>query len=149
MCAYVTEDKYKLENERIRNLEGQYQLFVNPRGINQFIVKCAKYPLFNALNPTMMIICNQLWMLMRSENVTDRKQFFQRFIPDIRAIFNGRNVKEETILQDIIVYISHLIIIERQFAETQTYDTEIASDDEYDDGVYNDDLEYDDGNDFE
>ena len=148
MCAYVTDDKYIIENERIK--ESGKELYV--RGINEFIEKCSKYPLFNALNPTMMIVCNQLMMIFQSRGAGDYKAFFQEFLPEIKSIFEGRNVKDEKLLQDIIVYFSHLYAINNQHnPEREDDDIEFSSDEQYtddDDGVYADDLEEDTGGDY-
>lgn len=148
MCAYVTADKYKLENERIK--DSGKELYV--RDIDQFIEKCSKYPLFNALNPTMMIICNQLMMIFQSRGVGDYKAFFQEFLPEIKSIFEGRNVKDEKLLQDIIVYFNHMFAINNQHDPArEDDDQEFSSDEEVssdEDGVYADDLQEDTGGDY-
>jgi hypothetical protein len=152
MCAYVTDDKYILENDRIR--ESGHELYV--RDISDFISKCSKYPLYNALNPTMMIICNQLIMFMESramqEEEFDNKLFFREYLPSIKSIFGGRNVNDEKLLQDIIVYFNHLSIINGENDTGMSdNDQEYASGEEYDDndaGVYDTDVDEDDGDEY-
>lgn len=147
--AFVTQDKYILENRRIEEmgvLPSGKNLYV--RDINQFVDKCSKYPLFNALNPTMMIICDQLMTLMSSEDITDLKDFFEDYVGDIKAIFGGRKVKKEKILQDMIVYINHLTIINGAIDDSDNGDNvELGID--QDNNVYPDYIDEDDGDEYE
>lgn len=146
--AYVTQDKYILENRRIEELgllpSGKN---LHVRDVNQFVDKCSKYPLFDALNPTMMIICDQIMTLMSSEDITDLKDFFEDYVSDIKIIFGGRKVKKEKILQDMIVYINHLTIINGSIGDEDNGDVELGLD--QDNNVYPDYVDEDDGDEYE
>ena len=75
---------------------------------------------------------------------------FSSYLSDIEAIFQGRVVKEEKLFQDLIVYFTHLRLIDYQINPDEQNDQEIEDDDEDDDfGTYIDDDQYDDGNEFE
>ncbi len=145
---FGTESKYKLENLRIQELGSQFYI----RGINQFTEKCSKYPLFNALNPTMMIVCDRLVNLFSQEvrqEGFNAKQFFLNYLPEIKQIFNARNVNNEKLLQDIIVYFSHLSHINKFDDPPVTEEVEDLDESDFDeDGVYQDDAQYDDGGEY-
>lgn len=153
MSAYFdVEDKYGMENTRIREMNMVPDLSVHD--INAFIAKCSSYPLFKALNPTMLIICNQLSLILQEKNINlqnpvDLKKFFKGYLPQIKRIFKTKTVKDEKLLQDIIVYSSHLNLINNDTnVEEEIDDLEYESETEYPDNAYVDDIEEDTGGDY-
>jgi len=131
----------------MREMESMFYL----PGIEEFIIRCSAHPLYRAFNPTMMIICEQLVGLMKNEasqNPADfsAKEFFLHYLPEITRVFGAKNVKQDKLLQDLIVYFSHIQSINVPSTYQDMGQVEFSSEEDSDyDGVLQDDPDYDAG----